>query len=166
MAVVISFVGRHNAGKTTILRRLVALLRQQGLKIAFIKHSHHELEIGSAKDAELVLQAGADFVVASSPHLQVQYHQYTREPELAAILAGVPDNMDLVIVEGFKTEPLPKIEVVRQAIDPVPMLLPHTLALISDFPLQTDLPRIPADDIEALAHFVCHWGGLKTAPPV
>jgi len=165
MAVVISFVGRHNAGKTTILRRLVALLRQQGLKIAFIKHSHHELEIGSAKDAELILQAGADFVVASSPHLQVHYHQYTREPELAAILAGVPDNMDLVIVEGFKTEPLPKIEVVRQAIDPVPMLLPHTIALISDFPLHSDLPLIPPDDIEGLAHFVCHWSGLKTAPP-
>ncbi len=161
MVPIISFVGRHNAGKTTVLGKLITLLTQEGFKIAYIKHVHHNLDIFPGQDSELALQAGADYVVASSPRLQVQYRRYSEEPSLEELIAAVPADIDLVIVEGFKKEPLPKVEVVRQAIDPVPMLLPRTLALVSDFPLQSELPLIPADDTEALARFVCHFGGLS-----
>lgn len=161
MVPIICFVGRHNAGKTTVLKKLITLLTQQGLKIAFIKHSHHDLDILHGQDSEMALQAGADYAVASSPRLQIQYRRYSEEPSLAELIAAVPADIDLVIAEGFKKEPLPKIEVVRQAIDPVPMFLPHTLALISDFPVESGIPLIPADDTEALARFVCLFSRLS-----
>ncbi|MEQ8201886.1 MAG: molybdopterin-guanine dinucleotide biosynthesis protein B [Syntrophomonadaceae bacterium] len=160
MTPVISFIGRHNAGKTTLLRQLVACLKQQGLKIAFIKHTHHDLFILPGKDSELILEAGADFAAAISPLLSIRYQRHEEEPSLEKILASVPADIDLILVEGFKKESLPKVEVIRQAIDPVPMLLPHTVALVSDFPLECGLPVIPADDLETLVRLVCRFGGL------
>ncbi len=155
MKPVISFIGRHNAGKTTLLRQLVTCLKRQGLKVAFIKHTRHDHIVLPGKDSELVLQAGADFAAVISPLLSIRYQRHETEPSLEQIFESVPADVDLIIVEGFKKEALPKVEVLRQAIDPVPMLLPRTLALVSDFSLECGLPVIPIDDAEALARFVC-----------
>lgn len=160
MKPVISFIGRHNAGKTTLLRQLVTCLKRQGLKVAFIKHTHHDPIVLAGKDSELVLQAEADFVAAISPLLSIRYQRHEEEPGLDRILESVPADMDLIIVEGFKREALPKVEVLRAAIDPIPMLLPETIALVSDFPLESNLPVIPLHDAEALARFVCRFGNL------
>lgn len=154
MKPVISFIGRHKAGKTTLLRQVMAHLKQQGLKIAFIKHTHHDLIVLPGKDSELALEAGADFVAAISPRLSIRYQRHEEEPSLDKILESVPAHIDLIIVEGFKKEALPKVEVLRQVIDPVPMLLPQTVALVSDFPLESRLPVIALDDVEAVARFV------------
>ncbi len=148
MKAAISFVGRHNAGKTTLLTQLITYLKQQGLKIAFIKHTHHDHIALPGKDSELALQAGADVAAVQ---------RYETEPSLEQILESVPADIDLIIVEGFKKEDLPKVEVLRQAIDPVPMLLPRTVALAADFSLECGLPVIAIDDVEALAQFVCHF---------
>ncbi len=160
MIPIISFVGRHNAGKTTVLTKLVAGLSQKDLKIAFIKHAHHVLTFGLTKDSELILEAGADFVVAISPYLGVQYSRYESEPEISHIIASVPPDTDIIIIEGYKKEALPKIEVLRQEIDPVPMLLPQTLALVSDFPLEAGPPVFQAHDTESLVNFVLQYAGL------
>ncbi len=157
MKPIISFIGRHNAGKTTLLRQLVTCLKRQGLKVAFVKHTHHDPIVLAGKDSELVLQSGADFVSAISPLLSIHYQRHKAEPSLEEILASVPADIDLIIVEGFKQEDLPQVEVLRQVIDPVPMLLPRTIALVSDFSLECGLPVIPSDDTEALARFVCRF---------
>ncbi|HRY12397.1 MAG TPA: molybdopterin-guanine dinucleotide biosynthesis protein B [Syntrophomonadaceae bacterium] len=157
MKAAISFVGRHNAGKTTLLTQLITYLKQQGLKIAFIKHTHHDHIALPGKDSELALQAGADVAAVISPLLSIRYQRYETEPSLEQILESVPADIDLIIVEGFKKEDLPKVEVLRQAIDPVPMLLPRTVALAADFSLECGLPVIAIDDVEALAQFVCHF---------
>lgn len=164
MIPIISFVGRHNAGKTTLLTRLVSALSQRGLKIAYVKHAHHDLTINPAQnaepvltageDSELVFAAGASFVVASSPHLSVQYRRYEAEPNITSVLASVPAGMDLIIVEGYKHEALAKVEVLRREVDPTPMLLPGTAALVSDFPLKAELPVFQAGDIDSLADFI------------
>lgn len=160
MMPIISFVGRHNSGKTTVLTKLVTCLSQRGLKIAFIKHAHHILTFAHAKDSESILEAGADFVVASSPHLGVQYRRYETEPDINQIIAAVPANTDIIIVEGYKKESLPKIEVLRQDIDPVPMFLPQTLALVSDFPVEAGVQVFQASDTEGLLKFVLEFAGL------
>lgn len=154
MIPIISFVGRHNSGKTTVLTRLVTGLSQRGLKIAFIKHAHHLLTFVPPKDSEILLEAGADFVVAVSPHLSVQYRRYESEPDITRLIASVPSDIDMIIVEGYKKESLPKIEVVRQDIDPMPMLLPQTLAIVSDFSLDTGLPVFQPNDTQSLIDFV------------
>lgn len=166
MTPLISFVGRHNAGKTTLLRQLITCLKQQGLKVAFIKHSHHDLIIPPGKDSELALAAGADFVAAVSPHLSIRYQRHEVEPGIDQLLASVPSDIGLIIVEGYKRAALPKVEVLRQSIDPCPMLLPYTVALVSDFPLENPLPVIAADDIPSLARFVCSFCGLPDFAPM
>ena len=103
------------------------------------------------------MQAGADVAAVISPLLSIRYQRYETEPSLEQILESVPADIDLIIVEGFKKEDLPKVEVLRQAIDPVPMLLPRTVALAADFSLECGLPVIAIDDVEALAQFVCHF---------
>ena len=82
----ISFVGRHNSGKTTILTRVINRLTAAGYKVALIKHTHHDLDIGGNKDSELMLKAGAEFVLASSPQLSIQYQRYKQEPDFVTLL--------------------------------------------------------------------------------
>lgn len=154
LAPLISFIGRHNSGKTTVLTGVISNLSSAGYKVALIKHAHHGLEIEASQDSEILLEAGADFVMASSPQLSIQYQRYKEEPDFAHIIKNIPEDMDLIIVEGFKKEVLPKIEVLRHDIDTTPMLLPQTLALISDFPIQTGLPVFDNHDIEAITRFI------------
>lgn len=161
MIPVISFVGRHNSGKTTILRGVVNHLSAAGLKVACIKHAHHRLDIEPVKDAEILFQAGADYVLASSPGVSVQYRRNEQEASLQELIAAVPQSMDIIIVEGFKQEALDKIEVIRQEIDPEPMLLPQTIALVADSDRNSDLPFFRQDQIQEIAVFILQICNLK-----
>ncbi len=160
MVQVISFIGRHNSGKTTILTGVVNFLSAEGYRVAVIKHAHQELDIKAHKDSELFLQAGAVFVLASAPGLSIQYHRQENELELGQIMEQLPPDIDLVIVEGYKKEALPKIEVLRREIDTEVMLLPQTLALVSDFALQADIPVFNNKSIPAISLFILQELGL------
>lgn len=153
----ISFVGRHNSGKTTVLTQVINHLSQLGYKTAVIKHTPHTLNIEPRKDSERLYQAGADFVMATSPELAITYCRQEQEPDFSEILNQIPEDMDLIIVEGFKNEPLDKIEVLRQEIDPEPMLLPKTRALISDINLPVDLPVFSFSQVEEIADFILQF---------
>jgi len=158
---VISFIGRHNSGKTTVLTGVVQYLSAAGYRIAVIKHAHHNLSIEPLKDAEKLFEAGADLVVASSPEISLQYRRHQSQTDFSAIQAQIPEDMDLIIVEGYKNEDLPKIEVLRQEIDPEPMLLPSTLALISDFNLESPVAVFNCNQIAEIAEFVLQQAGFK-----
>lgn len=160
MKPIISFTGRHNSGKTTILKGVIGYLSAAGLKVALIKHSHHGFDIQPVKDAEILFNAGADFVIATSPGVSLQYERHA-EKSLAEVLAAVPESMDLIIVEGFKNEALDKIEILRQEIDPEPMLLPQTIALVADISLSAELPVFTHDQIREIAEFILHKTGVK-----
>lgn len=161
MLPLVSFVGHHNSGKTTILRDVISNLSAAGVRIALIKHAHHTLNIEPYKDSEILLQAGADFVIASSPHLSMQYQRHEKAPDFADIVENIPVGIDLIIVEGFKKEALPKIEVLRRETDSEPMLLPQTIALISDFPIQTEIPVFDNNDIKGITRFMIDYLGIK-----
>lgn len=161
MIPVISFVGRHNSGKTTVLSGVVNYLSSAGLKVALIKHVHHSLDIEPIKDAEKLFLSGAAFVLASSPGVSLQYCRQEQELSLAEIMTEVPESIDLIIVEGFKTEALAKIEVLRYDIDPVPMLLPETIAVVNDFGMESDLQQFNHNQIREIAKYILHILAIK-----
>lgn len=154
MTPVISVVGRHNSGKTTLLVRLLEELTARGLRVAVLKHSRSQFRLTDDNDAHRLFNAGAETVLAVSPEVTLRYQrQPEQEPEryLAELATGA---FDLIITEGYKHERFLKIEVLRQAIDRGSMNLPGTIAQVSDFPLTSGLPAFTFDDIKALSDFI------------
>lgn len=155
---VIGFAGWSGAGKTTLISRLVPLLISQGLRVSVIKHAHHRFDVDvPGKDSWRHRQAGATEVLVTSANRWALMHELrgANEPSLPDLL-GKMSRVDLVIVEGFKSEPVRKIEVHRLA-NGQPALYPSDpwiAGIATDAPLQTSLPRAALDDTEAVAAMV------------
>lgn len=155
---VIGFAGWSGAGKTTLLSRLIPRLIADGLRVSVIKHAHHNFDVDvPGKDSWVHRQAGATEVLVTSSNRWALMHELRggEEPPLTELLAKM-SRVDLVVVEGFKTEPLRKIEVHRLA-NAKPVLYPADpwiAGIASDVQLPTDLPRAHLDDIEAVAAMV------------
>ncbi|HOT93510.1 MAG TPA: molybdopterin-guanine dinucleotide biosynthesis protein B [Anaerolineae bacterium] len=154
---VISFVGRSNSGKTTLIEKLIPLLRQRGYRVGVIKHTlRQDVETDiPGTDTRRLWDAGADHVAFVTPDRLVHTRRCVTPPTLEMALAGVTD-VDLVIAEGFKHGEFPKIEVTRAARDP--HLIPdveNRIACVTDVPdLASDLPHFGLDDVIALADFI------------
>jgi len=152
---VIGLAGWSGAGKTTLLTRVIPLLREQGLRVSVIKHAHHEFDIDiPGKDSWRHRQAGAEEVLVSSSARWALMHELrgAREPRLPELLAKM-SRVDLVIVEGYKSEPHRKIEVHRAANNK-PLLYPDDrwiAGVVSDVAVETALPSAHLDDIATVA---------------
>lgn len=159
MPPVVSFVGRHNSGKTTLLTEVIKQLKQQDLTIAVIKHAQH-LDI-DAHDAGRLYSAGADQVMAASSHTLIQYQR--QESEDLLFLLNKVGPADLIITEGFKQYHYPKIEVLRKDIDPNPLRLDNVIARVSDFDLSSySEPVFSFEQTVELSRFLIKILGLKT----
>ena len=116
---VLGFAGFSGSGKTTLVEQLVRGLRSSGLRVSVVKHAHHQFDVDQpGKDSWRHREAGAfEVLVASNRRLvlQRQYEQ-TAEPQVHHLLAEVYEGVDWVLVEGFKTSDLPKVEVWRPEI--------------------------------------------------
>ncbi|QIG94041.1 MULTISPECIES: molybdopterin-guanine dinucleotide biosynthesis protein B [unclassified Bradyrhizobium] len=152
---VIGLAGWSGAGKTTLLSRVIPYLLGRGLRVSVIKHAHHEFDVDvPGKDSWVHRQSGATEVLVSSTRRWALMHELRgasepRLPELLAKLAPV----DLVVVEGFKREPVNKIEVHRAA-NGKPLLFPDDASVVgiaSDVAVETSLPIAHLDDIEEVA---------------
>jgi molybdopterin-guanine dinucleotide biosynthesis adapter protein len=153
---VIGLAGWSGAGKTTLLRRLIPLLIARGLDVSTLKHAHHSFDVDQpGKDSWEHRQAGArEVLVASSLRWALMHEQQGRaEPGLAALLAHLSP-VDIVLVEGFKHEAHPKIEIHRAA-NAKPLLYPEDpsiVAIASDAPLPgIAIPLHHIDDVAAIA---------------
>ena len=152
---VIGLAGWSGAGKTTLLTRVIPHLLGQGLRVSVIKHAHHSFDVDvPGKDSWLHRQSGATEVLVSSGLRWALMHELrgAPEPRLPELLRKMSP-VDLVIVEGFKSEPHRKIEVYRAA-NGKPMLFPDDPAVVgiaTDAELKTTLPVVPLDDIPAIA---------------
>lgn len=114
---VISIIGVSNSGKTTLIVKLVKELKSMGYKIATIKHSHHSFELDTeGKDSWLHTQAGADTVIVTSNNMMGVIRRLTKEVPLIEIINTYLQDMDIIIVEGYKSEDIPKIEVFRTEV--------------------------------------------------
>src|ERR1700744_5636239 len=112
---VIGLAGWSGAGKTTLLTRAIPLLREQGLSVSVIKHAHHNFDVDKpGKDSFRHREAGAEEVLVSSGNRWALMHELRgeREPHLPELLQKL-SRVDLVIIEGYKSEPHRKIEVHR-----------------------------------------------------
>jgi len=129
---VISFVGKHNVGKTTILTKVVSQLNSKGISTAIIKHSRHNLDVALNGDAEKLFAAGANIVYAMSPQMSIMYSN-TKERTIRELEAELDNKVDLIITEGYKQESYPKIEILRQEVSRKIMNLDHVIARVADF---------------------------------
>ena len=162
---VIGLAGWSGAGKTTLLTRLIPHFTGEGLRVSVIKHAHHKFDVDApGKDSWRHREAGAAEVLVASEQRWALMHELrgAAEPRLAELL-GKLSPVDLVVVEGFKCEPLRKIEVHRAA-NGKPHLFPDDPGIVgiaSDAPVETRLPTVHLDDIPAVAGLL-----LRSAMPV
>ena len=152
---VIGLAGWSGAGKTTLLARIIPHFLKEGLRVSVIKHAHHSFDVDvPGKDSWVHRQSGAAEVLVSSGSRWALMHELrgASEPRLPELLKKM-SRVDLVVVEGFKSEPHRKIEVHRLANGKA-LLFPGDPAIVgiaSDAELETALPVAHLDDIPAIA---------------
>lgn len=165
---VFGIAGRSGNGKTTLIEAMLPELAALGLRVNVIKHSHHDLMLEPAhKDSARFRQAGAHEVMVASPYRFAIMHELREQPEpsLAEQLARLAP-ADLTLVEGFKREAIPRLEVYRPDAGTAPL---HTeagsgfvaVAAPEDALLETPLPHLPLNDPKAVAAFICDYLGLR-----
>jgi len=156
---VFGFAGWSGSGKTTLIEQLIPRLVARGLRVSLIKHAHHSFDIDKpGKDSWRHREAGATEVLIASDKRWVLMHELRGEPgptldEQLALLSPC----DLVLVEGYKAAPIPKIEVHRSA-NGKPLLHPgdpNIVAVASDVPVDTALPHFDLNRHDEIAEFIC-----------
>jgi molybdopterin-guanine dinucleotide biosynthesis adapter protein len=155
---IFGFAGWSGSGKTTLIEQLIPCFVRAGLKVSLIKHAHHSFDIDQpGKDSYRHRAAGCTEVLVSSEGRWALMHE----------LRGVPESRleeqikrmspcDLLLIEGYKTYPMPKLEVYRAA-NGKPLLHPedeHIVAVATDVPLATRLPQLGLDQHAAIARFI------------
>ena len=156
---IFGITGWKNNGKTRLVVGLVQNLKARGLRVSTIKHAHHSFDIDHpGRDSYQHREAGASEVIVASAARFAIIHELrgAAEPELPELLAKLSP-VDLVLVEGFKRERHPKIEVVRRGFceNPIALEDPTIMALATDYKVPgITLPMFDLEDIEAIADFV------------
>ena len=161
-------VGWKNSGKTTLMTRLIAELARRGYAVSVIKHAHANFEIDhQGRDSFKMREAGACQVALSSPKRFAVMRELGDAPEMSfAEVLSFAGPCDLVLVEGFKREAFPKIEIRRDGAasrEPLHGDFPQVVAIASDRPDEEKdkLPTFQLDDIGGIADFIVAHLGLK-----
>jgi molybdopterin-guanine dinucleotide biosynthesis protein B len=163
---IFGIAGYSGSGKTTLIERALPVLANRGVRVAVIKHTHHDFEIDRpGKDSWRFREAGAGEVLLASDSRYAVLHENRNAaaPGLEALLARLND-CDLVLVEGYKREAIPKLEVHR-AETGKPWLFPddpHIVAVASDLDPPGDIPRIDINNIEQLTDLILEYAITRT----
>ncbi len=159
----IHVIGRKNSGKTTLVAELVQQLAGQGLNVGTVKHTHHHHELDTpGKDSHRHRQAGASVVGILSPDLNAVFMRPEQEhdsPQRYDRIAPMFAQCDLVIVEGHSLTTAPKVEVWRAANEKSPLVHEDAsiLAVITDDPLDVNVPLLSRGDVATLADQLLEW---------
>lgn len=162
---VLGFSAFSGSGKTTLLEQLIPLLGQSGLKLALVKHSHHDFEMDKpGKDSDRLRKAGARQILLASKYRTawIREGDGETEPVLTELLGRLDTrNLDLVLVEGFRDEPIPKIEIHRPSLEK-PLLCnkdDRVIAVAVDrHPVQQiSVPLLALNQPREVADFVLSW---------
>ena len=155
---VLGIAGYSGSGKTTLIEKLVPRLARAGLRVSLVKHAHHDFDVDHAgKDSWRHRQAGCAQVLVTSSKRWALMTELRGAPE-----PGLQEQLrhlapcDLVLVEGFKFDPIPRVEVHRRSGGQSLLFPsdPHVIAVATDEPLETHLPQLSLDDADGIARFV------------
>lgn len=162
---IFGFAGWSGSGKTTLIEKLIPRFVGHGLRVSLVKHAHHSFDVDTpGKDSYRHRQAGASEILVTSSRRWVLMHELrgTQEPSFEEQIKRISP-CDLLLVEGFKFAPIPKLEVWRKETGEA--LLhpndPHIVALATDAKLQTNLPLLDLNDDAAIADFVVQYLKLR-----
>ncbi|HEY6995118.1 MAG TPA: molybdopterin-guanine dinucleotide biosynthesis protein B [Xanthobacteraceae bacterium] len=163
---IIGLAGWSGSGKTTLLAKVIPRIVARGLKVSTLKHAHHAFDVDQpGKDSHTHRMAGATEVLVSSANRWALVHELRGDAELTlAALLDRLSRVDLVLVEGYKREPHPKLEVHRPSLGKPLIHLddPGIVAVASDEPLAAArVPVIDLDDVEGIAEFL-----MRHAAPI
>ncbi len=165
----VSVVGRHNSGKTTFLLALLPLLVARGLRVGYVKHAHAGFEIDRPdKDSYRARRTGVVQTIVTGGG-QTAVIDDTGDPTIAEVIDRYArEDLDLIVVEGFKREPLPKIEVARSEVSRGGLVCaddPLLIAVVCDFdPVRRDVPRFAMHDASGVADLV--WARVLRREPI
>ena len=165
---VFGIAGYSGSGKTTLLEKLIPQFTARGLRVSVIKHAHHGFDIDRpGKDSYRHREAGASEVLLSCNDRWALMHERRDESDvtLDELLARLAP-CDLVLIEGFKQEPIPKLEVYRPENGKPPLFPERSdiVAVATDAEIATSLPRLALDDVAAIAGFVMTTLQLQERP--
>ncbi len=159
---VVSVVAKSGTGKTTLLEKLIAGLKQRGYRVGAIKHDAHSFSIDhEGKDSWRLTRAGADIMLITSPEkvAMVKQNRQQEEPSLSETIAEYCGDLDILLTEGFKRSNMPKIEIHRRERSSDLLCRgaehdPTLIAVASDAPLELDVPLFHIDDAEKICDFI------------
>ena len=155
---IFGFAGWSGSGKTTLIEQLIPRFVQRGLRVSLIKHAHHTFDVDQpGKDSYRHRQAGTAEILVTSSRRWVLMHELrgAHEPSFEDQVKRISP-CDLLLVEGFKHAPIPKLEVWRKETGE-PLLHPndpHIVAVASDARIETKLPLLNLNDVDEIRNFI------------
>jgi len=156
----VSVVAKSGTGKTTLLEKVIARLKERGYRVGVIKHDAHCFDIDHpGKDSHRLTSAGADTMLIASHEKLALVKKHDASPSIEELLATYFSDVDIVLTEGFKQSSMPKIELHRQERSTTLICRgvehdPTLLAVASDEPLELDVPVLNLNDVGAIADFI------------
>lgn len=152
---IITFAARSGTGKTSFLEQVIPILKQRGIRLALIKHDAHRFEMDKpGKDTWRFTQAGADIVCIANQEKFAMLEQTQGGLSLREVVERLPQ-ADLILTEGYKKNPVPKIEVHRAELGRPLLSSPEELiAVVTDEPLNAGVPEFPLNDPVPCAEFI------------
>jgi molybdopterin-guanine dinucleotide biosynthesis protein B len=162
---IFGFAGWSGSGKTTLIERLIPRFVKRGLSVSLIKHAHHTFDVDQpGKDSYRHRHAGAGEILVTSSRRWVLMHELRGEPEPSfEEQLKLLSPCDLLLVEGFKHAPIPKLEVWREETGE-PLLHPndpHIVAVASDRRVETRLPLFDLNDCDRIEDFILRHNALE-----
>ncbi|BET95308.1 molybdopterin-guanine dinucleotide biosynthesis protein MobB [Xenorhabdus taiwanensis] len=160
---ILGITAYSGTGKTTLLKQVIPLLCRQHIRVGLIKHTHHNMDVDKpGKDSYELRKAGAAQTLVAS---QQRWALMTETPELPEpdlyylVSRFDANSLDLILVEGFKQEPIPKIALYRDGLNHTvdEILDPYVIAIASDIALATPLPQLNINQPEQVAAFITTW---------
>lgn len=153
---IVSFVGRSNSGKTTLIERVIPELVRAGYKVATVKHAGHGFDLDTeGKDSWRHKRAGASSVMVLSKGSMAMFADVSDQMSVEAVRDRFLDpSYDLIIAEGWKHEGYPKIVIIREEVGEIPVSAEGLLAVVSDKPVDLPVRQFGLDDVAGVAALI------------